>query len=63
MGPGFAAHAVFYVGVDDVAAAVQQAERLGGSVALLPARNAGGGVTVAHFRDPTGNLVGVARPR
>ncbi|ROQ04691.1 MULTISPECIES: VOC family protein [unclassified Curtobacterium] len=62
-GPGFAAHAVFYVGVDDVAAALQHAERLGGSVALPPTRNEGGGVTVAHFRDPAGNLVGVAGPR
>ncbi|RPE82500.1 hypothetical protein EDF28_2380 [Curtobacterium sp. PhB137] len=62
-GPGFAAHAVFYVGVDDVAAALQDAERLGGSVVLPPPRNEGGGVTVAHFRDPAGNLVGVAGPR
>jgi len=61
-GPGFAAHAVFYVGVDDVAAALQHVEELGGSVVLPPQRNAGGGVVVGHFRDPAGNLVGVAGP-
>ncbi|ROP61373.1 VOC family protein [Curtobacterium sp. PhB115] len=62
-GPGFAAHAVFYVGVDDVTLALEQAERLGATVALPPQRNEGGGVTVGHFRDPAGNLVGVAGPR
>ncbi|WIE71465.1 VOC family protein [Curtobacterium sp. MCJR17_020] len=62
-GPGFAAHAVFHVGVDDVAAALQHAESLGASMALPPTRNEGGGITVAHFRDPAGNLVGVAVPR
>jgi len=29
---------------------------------LAPQRNQGGGVTVAHFRDPAGNLVGIAGP-
>ena len=61
-GPGFKAHAVFYVGVDDVAAALAEAERLGGTVVLEPQRNEGGGVVVGHFRDPAGNLVGVAAP-
>lgn len=62
-GPGFAPHAVFYVGVDDVAAALERAEELGGTVVLAPQRNEGGAVTVGHFRDPAGNLVGVAGPR
>ncbi|WP_144712887.1 VOC family protein [Curtobacterium pusillum] len=61
-GPGFAAHAVFYVGVDDVDAALRRAEELGGTVVLPPQRNEGGGVVVAHFRDPAGNLVGLAGP-
>ncbi|QQD75628.1 VOC family protein [Curtobacterium sp. YC1] len=62
-GPGFTAHAVFYVGVEDVAAALERVEELGGSVVLPPQRNEGGGVTVGHFHDPAGNLVGVAGPR
>jgi uncharacterized protein len=62
-GPGFAAHAVFYVGVDDVAATLDRVESLGGRRVLGPVVNAGGAVVVGHFRDPAGNLVGVAGPR
>lgn len=61
-GPGFAPHTIVYVGVDDVAGALRRVEDLGGMVELPPQRNEGGGVTVGHFRDPAGNLVGVAGP-
>jgi predicted enzyme related to lactoylglutathione lyase len=61
-GEGFPAHAIFYVGVDDVASALEAAERLGATIVLHPQRNEGGHVTVGHFRDPAGNLVGVAGP-
>ena len=61
-GPGFESHAIFYVGVADVSAALAEAVRLGGTVVLPPQRNERGAVTVAHFRDPAGNLVGVAGP-
>ncbi|WP_375389391.1 VOC family protein [uncultured Amnibacterium sp.] len=61
-GPGFVAHAVFYVGVADVRAALQQAESLGGTVVLPLQVNEGTGIRVGHFRDPAGNLVGVAGP-
>jgi predicted enzyme related to lactoylglutathione lyase len=61
-GPGYTNHAIFYVGVPDVNAALAKAEELGADVALAPQRNEGGGVTVAHFRDPAANLVGVAGP-
>ena len=61
-GPGYASHAIFYVGVPDVNEALAKAEGLGAEVVLSPQRNNGGGVTVAHFRDPAGNLVGVAGP-
>lgn len=61
-GNGFAAHTIFYVGVDDVAAALETARRLGGTIVLQPQRNAEGHLTVGHFRDPAGNLVGVAGP-
>jgi uncharacterized protein len=61
-GAGFAAHAIFYVGVADVAQALADVERLGGSVVLPLQVNEGTGVRVGHFRDPAGNLVGVAGP-
>ena len=61
-GESFAAHAIFYVGVDDVASALEAAQRLGATIALHAQRNEGGHVTVGHFRDPAGNLVGVAGP-
>jgi uncharacterized protein len=61
-GAGFQSHAIFYVGVPDVEAALQKAERLGGTRVMGPARNEGGGVVVGHFTDPDGNLIGVAGP-
>ncbi|HEY5224732.1 MAG TPA: VOC family protein [Microbacteriaceae bacterium] len=61
-GEGFSAHALFYVGVDNVAGALEAARQLGATIVLDPQRNEGGQVTVGHFRDPAGNLVGVAGP-
>jgi len=61
-GPGYDSHAIFYVGVPDVAGALASAEALGATIVLPPQRNEGGQVTVAHFRDPAGNLVGIAGP-
>ena len=61
-GDGFRSRSIFYVGVADVEAALQNAERLGGRRVMGPARNEGGGVVVGHFTDPAGNLIGVAGP-
>jgi uncharacterized protein len=61
-GPGFESHAIFYVAVSNVAHALRTAETLGAATVLPPQRNEGGQVTVGHFRDPAGNLVGVAGP-
>lgn len=61
-GDGFSAHSLFYVGVEDVDSTLAAAELLGGTIVLQPQHNDGGHVTVAHFRDPAGNLVGVAGP-
>lgn len=61
-GPGFESHAVFYVGVTNVGATLADAVKLGATIVLPPQRNEQGRVTVAHFRDPAGNLVGVAGP-
>ncbi len=53
---------VFYVGVPDVAAALTEAERLGGTRRMGPDRAPGRDLVVAHFTDPEGNLVGLAGP-
>lgn len=62
-GSGYPTHAVFYVGVEDVAIALAQAETLGGTRVVGPDRNPNGQLVVAHFRDPNGNLIGLAGPR
>ena len=51
-------HAMFYVGVDDVEAALQKAESLGGSRIFGP-MEVPEGPTIAHFADPEGNVVGL----
>ncbi|SDY60474.1 VOC family protein [Herbiconiux ginsengi] len=61
-GPGRAPHALFYVGVPDVEAALREAERLGGTRVLGPAANPNGMLVVGQFTDPEGTLVGVAGP-
>ena len=58
-GAGYPAHAIFYVGVPDVEAALREAERLGGKRRMGPER-APTGLVVGHFTDPEGNLIGVA---
>ena len=58
-GAGYPSHVVFYVGVPDVAAALAEAERLGGKRQMGPER-APTGLVVGHFTDPEGNLIGVA---
>jgi predicted enzyme related to lactoylglutathione lyase len=58
-GPGFSAHAVVYVGVPNVEAALQRAEELGGTRVMGPATSPSG-LVVGHFTDPEGTLIGVA---
>ncbi|MGN6409495.1 MAG: VOC family protein [Curtobacterium sp.] len=53
--------AIFYVRVDDVASAVEQAVGLGGSVLLPLVDN--GAIEFAHLQDPVGNRFGVWRPK
>jgi predicted enzyme related to lactoylglutathione lyase len=50
-GPGYDNHAIFYVGVSNVAEALVSAEALGAAIVMPPQRNEGAQVTVAHFRD------------
>jgi uncharacterized protein len=58
-GPEYESHAVFYVGVPDVEAALQRAEELGGIRVMGPATSPNG-LVVGHFTDPEGTLIGVA---
>jgi uncharacterized protein len=58
-GPDHAAHTIFYVNVLDVEAALQQAERLGGTRKLGPERSPSG-LVIGQFTDPEGNLIGLA---
>lgn len=51
----------FFVVVSDVAAAVEQAERLGGKV-VDPPKTTPNGLTFAHLHDPAGNHFGVYSP-
>jgi predicted enzyme related to lactoylglutathione lyase len=61
-GAGHDPHVVFYVGVPDVAAMLERAERLGGTRRMGPARAPGRDLVVGHFADPEGNVVGLAGP-
>jgi predicted enzyme related to lactoylglutathione lyase len=56
--PGAPNYVTVYVRAKDPAAALERAEQLGGS-RLMEAREVRPGVTVAMFRDPAGNAVGL----
>jgi uncharacterized protein len=58
-GSDYESHALFYVGVQNVEAALQRAVELGGTRVMGPATSPNG-LVVGHFRDPEGSLVGVA---
>jgi predicted enzyme related to lactoylglutathione lyase len=58
-GAGYESHALFYVGVPNVEAALQRAEELGGKRVMGPATSPNG-LVVGHFTDPEGTLIGVA---
>jgi predicted enzyme related to lactoylglutathione lyase len=52
---------MFYVGVEDVEAALQKAEQLGGSRVMGPEKIMDQ-VELGHFKDPEGHLIGVVKP-
>jgi|SRR5579872_1159873 len=60
IGPAHGEHGMvtFFVGVEDVAATLQAAEKLGGAT-VLPATTVPG-VTFALFSDPQGQIIGIA---
>ncbi len=59
-GAAYDAHVMFYVGVADVEAALAEAEHLGGTRLVGPSKAPGVDLVIGHFRDPQGNLIGVA---
>ena len=61
-GSGYDGHAIFYVGVPDVEAALQKAESMGGTRRMGPETNTEAGLVVGHFTDPEGHLIGLAGP-
>ena len=54
------AFVTFYVEVDDLQAALDKAEQLGGKTVMKP-MEVPGGPTLAQFTDPEGNLIGLAK--
>ncbi|WP_174285529.1 VOC family protein [Sphingomonas bacterium] len=54
---------MFYVGVDDVETALREAVELGGIRILGPVEHPNGKLSVGHFTDLAGNLIGIAGPR
>ena len=57
---GGAGHVMFYVQVDDPAAALEKIKALGGSTISEP-MDVPGGPTIAHFADPEGHVVGLVK--
>jgi predicted enzyme related to lactoylglutathione lyase len=56
-GPG---HSIFYVEVQDLQSTLDQVEAAGGST-VQPPMDVPGGPSIALFRDPDGNLVGLVK--
>ena len=53
-------HVTWYVQVDDLGAALEKAEKLGGKTAMPP-MDVPGGPSIAQFTDPSGNLIGLVK--
>jgi predicted enzyme related to lactoylglutathione lyase len=59
--PDGTAHAIFYVAVADVPAALEKIGKLGGTT-VMPPMDVPDGPTIALFADPAGNLIGLMKP-
>jgi hypothetical protein len=59
-GPDGTAHVTFYIEVDDLQAALDNIEKLGGKT-VNPPMDVPGGPSLAHFSDPEGNFVGLVK--
>ena len=60
-GPGYESHAIFYVGVPNVGAALQKAESLGGTRIMGP-ETIMDTIELGQFKDPEGHLIGLVKP-
>ena len=58
--PGDETHVTFYVQVDDLQAALDKIEKLGGKT-VNPPMDVPGGPKLAHFADPEGNFIGLTQ--
>ena len=54
-------YATFYVQVDDLQEALKKIESLGGSALMPPMDIPGGEISIAMFKDPAGNPIGLVR--
>jgi uncharacterized protein len=54
-------YATFYVQVDDLRKALDRIESLGGSTIMPPMDIPGQGISIAMFKDPAGNLIGLVK--
>jgi predicted enzyme related to lactoylglutathione lyase len=57
---GGAGHVMFYIQVDDPAAALEKIKSLGGSTVSEP-MDIPNGPTIAHFADPEGHVIGLVK--
>jgi predicted enzyme related to lactoylglutathione lyase len=60
-GKSFSPHTILYINVPDIVTYLEKAEQLGGSRVLGPEKSPGTPLTIGQFRDPEGNLVGLAQ--
>ncbi len=61
VGPeGYTGHVTFYVEVPDVEAALQNAEKLGGTRIMGP-HEVAEGVSIGQFADPEGHVIGLTQ--
>ena len=58
---GYDGHVTFYVGVDDVEAALAKAEELGGERVMGPMEMDEPPLVLGQFKDPEGNLIGLVK--
>ena len=59
---GYDGHVTFYVSVDDVAGALEKAEKLGGTRMMGPEKMTEVNIEIALFTDPEGHVIGLVKP-